>query len=481
MSLMSESQDNLSPSGASIAWTSDEPLMVSWRGLVSQGELTQATRLLEGQTSRAAQDARLLIDRMRYEWSLDTSAMLAKLRSEIPDVSEAELDAWTQAGKIEAMHIDGERRYFRREPRNLFIFHREAREHRAKAKGVPLPPDRHDELSPIIPTLVEVVAASEQSPGKREGMPIRTRFEYILLVKPDRPGVAKGSTVRAWLPFPQVYGQQREVKLIESFPRTEYLSPRDSKQRTIHFQQKIRDPSKAVRFEVSFEYTTSAVCSWHDRPAHDAARPVRAGDEFLSERPPHIVFSDEVRAIVAEQSKDSPDKLTLAKRLWEWTQGNIPWRAEHEYCLIPAIAEQALRLRKGDCGTVALVYISLCRCAGIPARWQSGWTTDLATGGNMHDWTEIWLDEHGWIPVDPSYGKKTHADPRVRDFYFGNLDPYRLIVNTDYGQELSPPMSGLRAEPLDFQRGEVEIDGRVLYFDEWDYEFRFTHAKISHE
>ena len=134
-------------------------------------------------------------------------------------------------------------------------------------------------------------------------------------------------------------------------------------------------------------------------------------------------------------------------------------------------------MRKGDCGTVALVYISLCRCAGIPARWQSGWTTDPATRGNLHDWSEIWLEGLGWIPVDPSYGKKTHPDPRVRDFYFGNLDPYRLIVNTDYGQPLSPPMSGLRAEPLDFQRGEVELDGRVLYFDEWDYEATFTHER----
>lgn len=463
--------------GASAAWTSEHPLLREWRDAIAAGQWQHAENIVSSSDLAEARDARALMPRLRREWSVDSSQMLEKLRQEMGEVGADELEHWAGLGKIESRMVDGQRRFFRREPRNLFIFDKPARERRAKHKGQPLPADRHDELSPIIPTLVEVVAASAQQPGARHVMPIRTRFEYTIVVKPDRAGAAKGSTVRAWLPYPQVYGQQHDVNLVDSFPRTEYISPKDSKQRTIYFQQKMRDPSKPVRFEVSFEYSTSAILL-QGLPTHGS----RAGSpchDDVAERAPHIVFSDEVRAIVREQSKGSPDKTTLAKRLWEWVESNIPWRAEHEYCLIPSITEQALRLRKGDCGTAALVYISLCRCAGIPARWQSGWTTDPSDGGNMHDWTEIWLDEYGWIPVDPSYGKKSHPDPRVRDFYFGNLDPYRLIVNTDYGHELSPPMTGLRAEPLDFQRGEVELDGRVLYFDEWDYEFSFTHEKAA--
>ena len=53
-----------------------------------------------------------------------------------------------------------------------------------------------------------------------------------------------------------------------------------------------------------------------------------------------------------------------------------------------------------------------------------------------------------------------------------HLDAYRLIVNLDYGSPLHPPKRTLRSEPLDFQRGEVEIDGRNLYYDEWDWDFR---------
>jgi len=40
-------------------------------------------------------------------------------------------------------------------------------------------------------------------------------------------------------------------------------------------------------------------------------------------------------------------------------------------------------------------------------------------------------------------------------------------VNLDWGRELCPPFPGLRSEPADFQRGEVAVDGRPLYFDSW--------------
>jgi hypothetical protein len=54
-----------------------------------------------------------------------------------------------------------------------------------------------------------------------------------------------------------------------------------------------------------------------------------------------------------------------------------------------------------------------------------------------------------------------------------------MIVNTDYGCPLVPPKQSLRSEPADFQRGEVEIDGRNLYFDEWDYDFKFEQTPQS--
>jgi transglutaminase-like putative cysteine protease len=89
----------------------------------------------------------------------------------------------------------------------------------------------------------------------------------------------------------------------------------------------------------------------------------------------------------------------------------------------------------------------------------------------MHDWAEMYVEPWGWLPVDPSYGLQNHPDPKVHEFYLGHLDPYRMIVNLDYARELYPPARGFRSEPNDFQRGEIEIDGKILYFNDWDYTF----------
>ena len=111
----------------------------------------------------------------------------------------------------------------------------------------------------------------------------------------------------------------------------------------------------------------------------------------------------------------------------------------------------------------------MCRMAGIPARWQSGWETKPLADWGMHDWAEIYLAPWGWLPADASYGVQKSADPRIADFYCGHQDSYRMIVNLDWGRDLFPPKPSLRSEPADFQRGEVEVDGQNLYYDQWDY------------
>ena len=57
----------------------------------------------------------------------------------------------------------------------------------------------------------------------------------------------------------------------------------------------------------------------------------------------------------------------------------------------------------GDCGQEAMLFITLCRLNGVPARWQSGWNTFSRDKSN-HDWTEIYLAPYGWMPADPYMG-----------------------------------------------------------------------------
>ena len=52
--------------------------------------------------------------RIRMDFSLDRDAAFERVQRQIPDLSQAEFEAWDKAGLIEAMEIDGRRRWFNR-------------------------------------------------------------------------------------------------------------------------------------------------------------------------------------------------------------------------------------------------------------------------------------------------------------------------------------------------------------------------------
>jgi hypothetical protein len=49
-----------------------------------------------------------------------------------------------------------------------------------------------------------------------------------------------------------------------------------------------------------------------------------------------------------------------------------------------------------------------------------------------------------------------------------------MIISRDWGTPFQPPKHSLRSEPADLQKGEVEIDGKNLYYDQWDYDIELT-------
>jgi transglutaminase-like putative cysteine protease len=133
-----------------------------------------------------------------------------------------------------------------------------------------------------------------------------------------------------------------------------------------------------------------------------------------------------------------------------------------------------------------LLFITLCRMNNIPARWQSGWNIFPGATSN-HDWTEIYLVPYGWIPVDPymgiyamSYATTLSPEQRreLRDFYFGGLDQYRMIANSDHNQTLTPPKQTMRSDNVDFQRGELEWGHHNIYFDHFSYDLKAKELRL---
>ncbi len=107
---------------------------------------------------------------------------------------------------------------------------------------------------------------------------------------------------------------------------------------------------------------------------------------------------EELQAVVAEVVGDEKDARTAAERLARWVFSELDKKSPE---VAQASALQILRERRGDCSEHALLFVALCRAAGIPARECSGYVC-IGHQWGAHAWAEIWLGE--WIGADPDHG-----------------------------------------------------------------------------
>lgn len=464
------------PPAASLAFTSHDRVVREALDLADAGRFKEAEHTLaakDANASAGAVQARAelieILRRTRREYSLDADGLLEKVRESVPDATAEEVAAWAAESRVRFRVIDGSKLYFRRAPKNLFLFSQAAKERRAALGNDPGKPD-----NARIDHLAAVIREADRT-GKVEVQPVRHRMTHTLTLPAGHPSIRTGSVVRVWLPFPQEYRQQRDVRLVSASPEPRLIAPNGvdgspvggGAQRTVYFEHLVTDPDEPLVFQEVVEYTSWA---YHPQLDESLVQPLPSdwNGAYLGERPPHIVFTPEIRDEVATIVGSETNALTKARRIFRWVSANVPWNAEDEYCTIPSFAVRGFTARRGDCGIQSTVFITMCRIAGIPTRWQSGYETKPGDQWGMHDWAEMYIKPWGWLPADPSYGVQDSPDPRIADFYCGHQDSYRWIVNLDWGRELFPPKQSLRSEPADFQRGEVEVDGANLYFDEWN-------------
>jgi transglutaminase-like putative cysteine protease len=293
-----------------------------------------------------------------------------------------------------------------------------------------------------------------------------------------------GEVIRAWLPIPRHYPFQTDFKLRKTSAPARHIEPESSPIRSVYLEQPARK-NKPTEFKIEYDYTAYGV-RFEVKPAE-----VKACDPndpalkpWLGEAP-HIVFTPEMRALSQKIAGDEKNPYLKAKRFYDWIGENIKYSYAIEYCTIRNISDYCRSRGYGDCGQEALLFMTLCRLNGIPARWQSGWNT-FPTGKSIHDWCEIYLAPYGWMPVDPwaainamQYAKTLTPEQRrtMRDFYFGGLDQYRMAANRDHCQELTPPKRSLRSDTVDFQRGELEWGEHNIYFDQYSFKLEYTELK----
>ena len=201
--------------------------------------------------------------------------------------------------------------------------------------------------------------------------------------------------------------------------------------------------------------------------------------EELAEKSPHIMFTAFLKKLLAELTTADMTLVEKAFKIYEFVTTQVNYSFMREYYTIPNISEYCAVNQKGDCGVQALLFITLCRMAGIPAKWESGLYVSEYTQG-CHDWAKFYLPTVGWVYADASFGGSAfrgNNDTRWK-YYFGNLDIFRMPANDDIQTDFTISKKQLRGDPIDNQRGEFESRERGFRYNELNWHMSLVNFDI---
>lgn len=138
------------------------------------------------------------------------------------------------------------------------------------------------------------------------------------------------------------------------------------------------------------------------------------------------VIQKAVRAAVG----DEENPYWIARKIYNYVIEHMEYELVGGWNIAPTVLDRG----NGSCSEYSFVYISMCRAAGLPARYAGSVVVrgdDACWDNVFHRWVEVYLPGYGWIPVDPSGGDSEW--PADRANYFGFLNNRYLITTIGGG------------------------------------------------
>lgn len=426
------------------------------------GDFDSAIRLIDRQLKEPglteAMKGSLLVQKkicqmLPAEFPYTKQDAYAIILEKIPDFTMEELDELIDARRVHWIYVNGEMKiYFRFFSSLCKAVPGFAQRTAVKIGGV-------EAAAPASagPDLLTVTISKMKETGS---MTIRNRVRATLMLKEEH--FTPGMFLRAHLPIPKDCPQQSDIRIEKIYPENGIIAPADAGQRAVCWEETMQENHA---FIVEYSYLHTAIY----KDAYHGTGIPGTYDFDVQEQEPHIRFTPYIKALCEELTRGIEDPLRKARAFYDFITKNMNYTYMPDYIVLENMAETCARNRNGDCGIFALLFITLCRCAGIPAQWQSGLTAEPDFIG-CHDWARFYVEPYGWLYADPSYGvsaTRTGREER-RQFYFGNLDPYRMVANSAFQQNFTIPKEHWRADPYDNQSGELESDERGYFYHEYD-------------
>jgi len=142
--------------------------------------------------------------------------------------------------------------------------------------------------------------------------------------------------------------------------------------------------------------------------------------DFLKPEPFIESDDDGIRQYAATIIGATTDAQSAVRLLCHWVYATLEKRPTVS---IPS-ARAVLAARQGDCNEHAVLFVALCRAAGIPARICAG-LVYMRGGFYYHAWAEVYLTT--WVSIDPTLNQFP-ADVTHIKFVHGSLEQQTKLL-----------------------------------------------------
>jgi transglutaminase-like putative cysteine protease len=235
-----------------------------------------------------------------------------------------------------------------------------------------------------------------------------------------------------------------------------------------------------------------------------AQRASKAERDFFLQPSRYVPTDGIVKETALKATAGATAEIDKARALYEWVVENTFRDPKVRGCGRGDIRSM---LEMGDlggkCADLNALYVGMARSVGLPARhiyglriakselgYKSlGVNTDKATKG-QHCRVEVYLQEHGWVPVDPADVRKVALEEppgnrplsdemvaKARKRLFGSWEMNWMAYN--YAHDVALP--GSSKQPLVyFMYPQAETaDGRVDPFDPDNFKYEIAVKEVS--
>lgn len=295
----------------------------------------------------------------------------------------------------------------------------------------------------------------------------------VVTLEVDLSAQEKGQDARLWVPYPvsdrsQLIGAVRvSGDFAESGVYTDQVHgtailyaewPKDAASRKLRF-------SFAVdRLEATRGALPAVEPAWNPSDYADWLGATSLGP-----------IDGEVKALADKITAGRKSVLDKARAVYDWTIENMHRDPSVTGCGKGDVCA-LLKNPGGKCTDISSVFIALCRASGVPTREVFGIRlskkAEEETTTWQNCWVEFFLPGYGWFPVHPADVLKAvlidklvlgeAKEKEYREYYWGNLDPFRVALAEGRDIVLNPRQAG---EPLNtFLYPYAEVGGKPLDF-----------------